>query len=422
MRSVAKELAEWMAERPLLSDEHISIGSSTPARRRGRTRSRIAETREGSRGEAALSQVTPSHRSHQPGVLDLAGALLAQVSSREKELTMNKPLALTLLTALICSACGGGEVGGESSTSSNICQQAASHFEKCTGRKIDRVPQSCDPEKARAILATKCGGRSAQAFVDDLCSLLSQLGITCTGLNNGNILGNGTGAIGGAGSCAGACGSQNDMGGCYCNSDCVTFGDCCADFTTTCGGAAGVNNGAVGGAGSCAGQCGSDAGASGCYCDTGCAQFGDCCADYTTVCGGAAGTGVVGGNASCAGACGSQNDMGGCYCDTTCSQFGDCCADYNTTCGGIGTNVTGTGSCSGACGSQNDMGGCYCDTACTTAGNCCADYNTFCAANNTNTGTCSGKCGSTADAGGCYCDTECSTFGDCCSDYKTACP
>ncbi len=311
---------------------------------------------------------------------------------------MKRLLAPTLMMALPLWACSGDVSGG----GGTVCEQAASHFERCTGRKVD-VPVSCDEVRAQAVMDTECSGRSAQAFIDDLCALLAQYGMNCMNGGLGNLGGAGNvGGVGnlggfGPGTCAGQCGSPNNLGGCYCNAECLQFGDCCPDFTFACGGAAGVGTvGNVGvlGAGSCAGQCGNGMGAWGCFCDPACAQFGDCCADFNTACGGAAGVGNVGGVAgagnagnavagTCTGKCGSTTGTGGCFCDAQCAQFGDCCADYNT-------------ACPGAAG----------------AGNAGAAGN----------GSCAGKCGSTTDAGGCFCDTQCAQFSDCCADYKTACP
>lgn len=35
-------------------------------------------------------------------------------------------------------------------------------------------------------------------------------------------------------SCAGACGDPEDRGGCYCDAECATYGDCCADYQPMC--------------------------------------------------------------------------------------------------------------------------------------------------------------------------------------------
>ena len=67
-----------------------------------------------------------------------------------------------------------------------------------------------------------------------------------------------------AGSCWGSCGGPAD--GCYCDSLCEAFGDCCIDKEDACPIA------------SCAGHCDGQA-PEGCYCDDACVTFGDCCSD-----------------------------------------------------------------------------------------------------------------------------------------------
>ncbi len=66
---------------------------------------------------------------------------------------------------------------------------------------------------------------------------------------------------------------------------------------------------------------------SGCWCDSQCAQFGDCCDDYAAEC--LAPPEPAG---DCEGSCGSQS-AAGCWCDAQCAQFGDCCDDYTASCG-----------------------------------------------------------------------------------------
>ena len=80
------------------------------------------------------------------------------------------------------------------------------------------------------------------------------------------------GSSGGSNSCSGNCGSQAP-GGCWCDSSCTTYGDCCSDYQAQC------NN-----PNSCLGHCGSQA-PGGCYCDSACSFYGDCCSDKTSICG-----------------------------------------------------------------------------------------------------------------------------------------
>lgn len=76
-------------------------------------------------------------------------------------------------------------------------------------------------------------------------------------------------------------------------------------------------------------ECG-ERSASGCYCDDECVQYGDCCSNHEAVCSGE--VSQCGGPPS---ACGEQATSG-CWCDASCSEYGDCCADYATACGAGG--------------------------------------------------------------------------------------
>jgi hypothetical protein len=83
----------------------------------------------------------------------------------------------------------------------------------------------------------------------------------------------------GAGSCApGECGQQSSSGPCWCDDQCVDYGDCCADKAAICDAPP---------AASCMGLCGGGpvpGSSPACYCDAACAGHGDCCADYAEVC------------------------------------------------------------------------------------------------------------------------------------------
>lgn len=87
--------------------------------------------------------------------------------------------------------------------------------------------------------------------------------------------GGGDGGGGDPNSCEEYCGEQAP-GGCYCDSECTQYNDCCADFEATCGVAEPDPN-------SCSGTCGEQA-PGGCYCDAQCTNFGDCCDDYASAC------------------------------------------------------------------------------------------------------------------------------------------
>jgi cysteine-rich repeat protein len=70
---------------------------------------------------------------------------------------------------------------------------------------------------------------------------------------------------------------------------------------------------------SCQGKCGQNLGS--CWCDTACKSYGDCCPDYDQWCG----------LKTCQGKCGGAG-IGGCWCDTACKSYGDCCPDYDHEC------------------------------------------------------------------------------------------
>jgi hypothetical protein len=67
---------------------------------------------------------------------------------------------------------------------------------------------------------------------------------------------------------------------CYCDADCETRKDCCADFVDLC---------SVSEVGSCDGNCGSNEaipdGPNECFCDADCETYKDCCYDFYDICG-----------------------------------------------------------------------------------------------------------------------------------------
>lgn len=77
-------------------------------------------------------------------------------------------------------------------------------------------------------------------------------------------------------SCDGFCGGQSSDG-CWCDSACINFGDCCPDKRVECGGS--------GAAGTCVGSCGLQSAPGSCWCDEACVNFGDCCSDKAAICG-----------------------------------------------------------------------------------------------------------------------------------------
>ena len=222
---------------------------------------------------------------------------------------------------------------------------------------------------ATAILLDLLFGNNAQVIHMFCQPIAGSYGICapCPTLLNecGNSYGGGSG---GSNSCSGKCGGQAP-GGCYCDEDCVSLGDCCNDYESVCGSGAG---------GSCQGYCGGQS-PQGCYCDSQCTQMGDCCPDYSSTC---SGTGSGSGSNSCYGYCGSQPPGGQCYCDSQCAQYGDCCPDYSSACGGSTGGSTGGSGAGETCAGSNcngpGIGNCYCDDQCTIYNDCCIDYSAYC--------------------------------------------
>jgi hypothetical protein len=87
------------------------------------------------------------------------------------------------------------------------------------------------------------------------------------------------------GQCTAMCGGQSSDGSCYCDAPCKLYGDCCADFASSCPEQA---NAPVGG-GCTPALCKTEQETSDekgiCYCDAACVQFGDCCSNQPQVCG-----------------------------------------------------------------------------------------------------------------------------------------
>lgn len=129
-----------------------------------------------------------------------------------------------------------------------------------------------------------------------------------------------------AGSCVGFCGGQSSDG-CWCDSSCSDFGDCCGDFEPVC------VNPPPPEPGSCVGFCGGQS-SDGCWCNDQCAQFGDCCDDFDSVCSSPPpDPDPTPADDSCEDRCGTQAPAG-CWCDDSCANFGDCCADRDAFCSG----------------------------------------------------------------------------------------
>jgi hypothetical protein len=198
-------------------------------------------------------------------------------------------------------------------------------------------------------------------------------------------------------SCAGNCGGQAP-GGCWCDSGCFGFEDCCDDVCFEC---------ALGPC-SCEGHCNGQNAAGGCWCDNACFGAGDCCADVCTQCSDLGG---------CQGAC--------CLADGSCEQLSEIgCIVSGGTFAGEGVacasvDCAPSTSCVGMCGGTAPSG-CWCDDSCIGFGDCCEDACEACDVAGCQT-SCNSHCGGQAP-GGCWCDLACFGANDCCSDVCSWCP
>ena len=113
--------------------------------------------------------------------------------------------------------------------------------------------------------------------------------------------------------CDSYCGGSKTGDNCYCDSGCVSWGDCCDNAADECDRP------------TCIGQCGSHGGydsavGGDCWCDSGCVNYGDCCVDARDECG----------VHTCRDNCGKE--FSGCDCDWNCWMT-SCCADKDDWCG-----------------------------------------------------------------------------------------
>jgi hypothetical protein len=175
-------------------------------------------------------------------------------------------------------------------------------------------------------------------------------------------------------SCVNACGGIAP-GGCSCDAECVETGTCCPDACDLCGacplpgesGGDGEEGEEGGNPESCDGFCESQS-PSGCYCDSQCMTYGDCCPDACALCGICEPSGETGGEEegggtdpeSCLGFC-ENIAPSGCYCDTSCVLYGDCCPDACALCGACDSGGE-------AGGGEETGGGCVPDCAGKTCG------------------------------------------------------
>ncbi len=90
------------------------------------------------------------------------------------------------------------------------------------------------------------------------------------------------------GSCTSdSCGDAGSEGECFCDEACTDNGDCCANKVDVCGGNGIIPPVFESHAGSCSeATCGGASEGGACFCDDDCTTFGDCCKDKVSVCGG----------------------------------------------------------------------------------------------------------------------------------------
>jgi len=281
--------------------------------------------------------------------------------------------------------------------------------------------------------------------------------------------------------CSGFCGEAGEDGSCFCDTECVEFGDCCPDYEEFCPVPSPAPSPSPtlsptlistlppsNGPGTCEGFCGGP-GSDGesCFCDNDCVGLGDCCPDYENFC-------LVPtlsptpspsptptsppfiGTGTCDGFCGGIGSDESCFCDNACVEIGDCCPDYEEFClvptlspapspspipSSTFPPFNATGTCNGFCGGAGSDDSCFCDNDCVEIGDCCPDYEEFCLVPTLSpapsptltqfptlflppfngTGTCDGFCGGIGSDGFCYCDSDCVGAGDCCPDYEEFC-
>ncbi len=270
-----------------------------------------------------------------------------------------------------------------------------------------------------------------------------------------------------AGSCKASsgtllCGGKSQKK-CWCDSACVQYGDCCADFATTCGGGGAEScestadcpqgqfcssPGGCGTPGSCKpiptdvvctavvqAYCGCDGvtqhSTSGCIYDR-YAHVGEC-QSGTTSCGGfanlpcAAGQICVddstdscdpqNGGADCPGVCVTKKSCGG-FAGLPCPSGNVCLDDPADNC----DPQNGGADCPGVC--VPDGSGCpdvMCTLFCSHGFEKGPDGCSICACAEPAKNSCELSCGSPSADKSCYCDKACEKYGDCCSDYKQFC-
>ena len=273
---------------------------------------------------------------------------------------------------LFAGAWQDGSLAAEESDASIAIDSQPSSSKEDTNEDISLPPLTCEAQ-CGASNTSECSCASSCLESEDCCPDACEFCGVCpetdseeNPLEEGGEEGNGDPQ-----SCVNTCGGIAP-GGCSCAAECVETGNCCPDACDLCGacplpGESGGDGEEGGNPESCDGFCESQS-PSGCYCDSQCMTYGDCCPDACALCGICEPSGEAGGEegggvtdpASCQGFC-ENIAPSGCYCDTGCVLYGDCCPDACALCGACESVEEGGGG-------EETGGGCVPDCAGKTCG------------------------------------------------------
>lgn len=203
----------------------------------------------------------------------------------------------------------GGTSGGASadgSTSLDPSAEGSTSIDPGTDSTTDdpTAVESTTEDPAGSSSSTGAGSTTAAAVCGDGvadpgedCDMADLAGQDCNSLGlgfDGGVLGCTANCVidttdcvvgGGSDSCAALCGQPYDRTlSCQCDSQCLGYGDCCADICPMCDAMGGIDCEAVP---SCVGLCGNPYDdMAPCQCDSECAGYGDCCDDICPQCDG----------------------------------------------------------------------------------------------------------------------------------------
>ena len=315
-----------------------------------------------------------------------------------------------------------------------FCQtESATECTACAGACTDK--QCGQGTTADYKCPGTCGTCETGSFCDDVqkCQVCSCDGKECGEDGCGNscgTCGDGKACVEAkciVPTCEGKCGGAG-LGGCWCDADCFTNGDCCADActfckadnTASCDACAGACTDKQCGQGTsgdllCPGTCGTCA--EGNFCDTNqckaCSCDGKECGEDG--CGKSCGTCGLGTAcsadkcvpATCKGKCGAEFDpQAPCQCDAGSFGFGDSCNDICVECA---TDFVEECKCQPACdgkdcgddGCGGTCGTCGIGASCSDAGKCEAICAPQCDGKECGSNGCGGTCGTCAEGKAC---------------------